>query len=217
MKNLFLLSLSLIVLSACSTEKKQDESSTENTTPAVSYEYQRAFTSLKWTAYKTTARIGVSGTFDEFEITPGKNTNTVKGLLDQLTFDIPVSTTNSENEERDGKIMTTFFGTMMNTQSITGSFKEVVGSDSAGMIKININMNDVDHTIEGTYTVINNKVEINASLKLADWSAEPNVQALNDVCEDLHKGEDGVSKLWPDVDLTIESTLKVNTVKNEKS
>ncbi len=182
---------------------------TETTADSVQfYEYQRAFTKLTWTAYKTTAKIGVNGSFDEFNVDPGVNYGTVTALLDQLEFSIPVSTTNSENEERDGKIVASFFGSMMNTESIAGKFTSVAGNDTSGSIRIEISMNDIAYEVDGTYAADGNKVTINTSLHLGDWKAEPSVDALNKVCDDLHKGEDGVSKLWPNVDIVIETSLK---------
>jgi len=197
MKKVLLISLFGLLISACNSNTNTESGeTTETTADSVQfYEYQRAFTKLTWTAYKTTAKIGV-------------NYGTVTALLDQLEFSIPVSTTNSENEERDGKIVASFFGSMMNTESIAGKFTSVAGNDTSGSIRIEISMNDIAYEVDGTYAADGNKVTINTSLHLGDWKAEPSVDALNKVCDDLHKGEDGVSKLWPNVDIVIETSLK---------
>ncbi len=210
MKKVLLISLFGLLISACNSNTNTESGeTTETTADSVQfYEYQRAFTKLTWTAYKTTAKIGVNGSFDEFNVDPGVNYGTVTALLDQLEFSIPVSTTNSENEERDGKIVASFFGSMMNTESIAGKFTSVAGNDTSGSIRIEISMNDIAYEVDGTYAADGNKVTINTSLHLGDWKAEPSVDALNKVCDDLHKGEDGVSKLWPNVDIVIETSLK---------
>ncbi|MFT5723445.1 MAG: polyisoprenoid-binding protein YceI [Bacteroidia bacterium] len=212
MKNLIALTFAVVLFTACSNNKSAKESSSEGASTEIVtpqfYEYQRAFTKLTWTAYKTTAKLGVSGTFNTFEIAPGVSYGTLTTLMDHLEFTIPVASTNSENEERDGKIVATFFGSMMATENITGLFTSVAGNDSAGTVQIKVKMNDIEHEIEGTYTATGNKVIIKTSLHLGDWKAEPSISALNEVCNDLHKGEDGVSKLWPDVDIVIESSLK---------
>lgn len=196
---------------SCSGNKQADNTGTDETEQkdtVQKYAYQRAFTTLEWTAYKTTARIGVKGTFTEFEVSPGKEEGTPVELMDQLSFKIPVSTTSSNDSARDGKLVNTFFGSMMNTENITGKFTRIDGDDKGGKVYILINMNDTDHEVEAGYTIADSKVEIKATLQLADWKAESSVKALNDVCKDLHTGEDGVSKLWPDVDLVITSSLK---------
>jgi len=43
-----------------------------------------------------------------------------------------------------------------------------------------------------------------------DWSGGDAIAALNSVCEDLHKGADGESKLWSVVELNIEASLDKN-------
>lgn len=212
MKNVILLSLLAFGLSACNSNTQSNDSDQTAADSTVQdqqfYEYQRAFTKLTWTAYKTTAKVAVSGTFNDFNVTPGVSYGTISALLDQLEFAIPVSSTNSENEERDGKLVATFFGTMMNTEQVTGKFTSVAGNDSAGTVRIMIKMNDIEYEVDGAYSTDGNKLSVMAGLHLGDWKAEPNVSALNKVCDDLHKGDDGVSKLWPNVDITIESSLK---------
>ena len=212
MKKTILISVIALVLSACNSNtdsKNNSEQTSETANDSVQfYEYQRAFTKLTWTAYKTTAKVGVSGSFDEFNVKPGVNYGTAVALLDQLEFDIPVSSTNSNNEERDGKIVASFFGSMMDTKSISGKFTSIAGNDSAGTMRIEITMNNLAYEVDGTYAIDGNKVTVKTSIHLGDWKAEPSVDALNKVCDDLHKGEDGVSKLWPEVDIVIESSLK---------
>lgn len=211
MKKIFLLPVLAMMFASCSPNKQSAETTSDaDSTIATEqfYEYQRAFTKLKWTAYKTTARVGVSGSFNDFTVEPGVSYGTISTLLDQLEFIIPVSSTNSENEERDGKIVASFFGSMMNTENITGKFTSITGNDSAGSVRILVNMNDIGYEVDGKYVADGNKLTVTTSLHLGDWKAEPSVAALNKVCDDLHKGEDGVSKLWPDVDIVIESSLK---------
>ena len=45
-------------------------------------------------------------------------------------------------------------------------------------------------------------------LHTPDWNADAGLAALNNECEELHKGEDGISKLWPDVNVTVVSRLQ---------
>jgi hypothetical protein len=54
------------------------------------------------------------------------------------------------------------------------------------------------------------RIALSGVIELGNWSAQPNVDALNKVCYDLHKGADGVSKLWPEVKLEVSTTLNKN-------
>jgi len=67
MKKVLLISLFGLLISACNSNTNTESGeTTETTADSVQfYEYQRAFTKLTWTAYKTTAKIGVNGSFDE--------------------------------------------------------------------------------------------------------------------------------------------------------
>ncbi|MBO6517258.1 MAG: YceI family protein [Bacteroidia bacterium] len=209
MKKTLIFGVAIILLASCSANKSEDKNAeTENVSTETVYAYQRAFTTLEWTAYKTSAKVGVKGSFDEFNVTTGVETGTPKELMNQLEFSIPVSTTNSGNEIRDPKIIESFFGTMMNTENITGKFTSISGNDSAGTTRIAITMNDVEHEVDGSYTIDGNEITLTTDLNLGDWKAEPSVASLNEVCSDLHKGEDGSSVLWPDVNIVITSKLK---------
>ncbi len=118
-------------------------------------------------------------------------------------FDIPVGTVNTENPDRDKKIVDHFFGTFTDTKSITGSVSHIDG-DSA---TFSIEMNGVANEVTGHFSVEGETVTLSTTIDLGNWQGEAAVKALNDVCNDLHKGEDGVSKLWPNVDVKIETTL----------
>lgn len=211
MKNILPIVVLSIALIACN--GKSSETATDSPTETVevttsSFAYQRAFTKITWTAYKTTAKIGVSGTFKDFEVITPVESGSVTELLNGLNANIAVTSVFSDNEERDGKLKSIFFGSMAETESIVVDFKSLDGTDTAGTINMTVAMNGVSKELAGNYTVENNKVVITSSLDLGDWDANSSVNALNEACDDLHKGEDGVSKLWPTVDVTIESTLK---------
>jgi hypothetical protein len=215
MNKLSIALLATLFLFACSKPNNEEKTADAEETQVSGYSYQRAFTKLEWTAYKTSAKVGVKGSFDEINVTPGKEVGTPKEVMDQLEFSIPVSTTNSGNEERDPKIIESFFGAMMNTDNITGKITSINGDESKGKAMILIQMNNEAHEVEGTYAVNGNEIQLDATLQLADWKAEPSVASLNEVCSDLHKGEDGESILWPDVDIHITSQLRpVNMASN---
>lgn len=71
-----------------------------------------------------------------------------------------------------------------------------------------LKMNGVEKRVEATVRRVNgNSSKVNFSLDLAKFNAVSPLAALNFACEELHKGKDGQSKLWPDIDVKITATL----------
>ncbi len=202
----------LLFIFSCKTATNNEDSGSADAVDSIAtttvYEYQRAFTQLKWTAYKTSAKLPVGGSFSTFDVTTGSSQGSVADLLTGLTFRIDISSSNSGEEERDGKIAQHFYAKMLNTTEITGKITAVEGEATSGKANFTIKLNEVSHEVEGTYTLEDKTLTLEATLDLNNWKAEEAIASLNTVCKDLHTGEDGVSKLWPDVQVTVTSTLK---------
>jgi len=214
MKKIILIAIVASIFTSCSKKgsENSNESDKKNETQVeeCTYEVQNAFTKLEWEAYKTSAKIGVRGSFDDISIQAGPDNSSISGIATGLTFNLAVGSTNSNNEERDPKIIEYFFGKMLNTQFISGEIKSLNISDTATQAIVSIKMNDISKDIIADYSVNGNDVSLDCVLDLAQWSAEDAVASLNEVCKELHTGEDGVSKLWPEVKVTVTSTLKKN-------
>lgn len=195
------MSVGMIAISSCSDTGNQ----TENT-PSESCLLALVDTSVvvKWTAYKTTEKIGVSGTFDIVKVSGNSKAETAVDVLKNASFEIPVNSVNSGVSDRDGKIFDHFFSTMLNTDVLAGQVLEV----GAEQWKVGLVMNDVRDTLVFDYNEQKGGVSLVATLDLAKWNALASADSLNTVCYDLHKGADGISRLWPDVKLEISAILK---------
>jgi YceI-like domain len=211
MKKALLFAVVISLFTACNNTSKSPSNSDNETNTNVDstsdYRYQGEFTTLKWTAFKTSARLPVGGAFTNFDVSPGKAHGSVTSLLNGLKFKINVSSSNSGDEGRDQKIAKFFYGKMVGTTSISGTITEVKGDDVAGMATISITMNEVTHEINAPYALSDKTLRLNAMIQLGDWKAKRAIKSLNKVCKDLHTGEDGVSKLWPEVEVAVESIL----------
>ena len=53
-------------------------------------------------------------------------------------------------------------------------------------------------------------VSITGSINLNDFKAQKALASLNTTCKDLHKGSDGKSVTWPEVNIYVSTTLKKN-------
>jgi len=157
--------------------------------------------SVKWTGFKTTEKIAVSGTFDAVQVLDAKEGKTAEEILQGAKVRVPVASIDSGLEDRDSKLKMILFGAMANTSDIYGviNFKN-------GKTYITFTLNNVSKEYEVTSKVDKNIFTINTTVNLADFNANAAVEALNKACFDLHKGADGISKTWSEVE--IEGTVQ---------
>ncbi len=206
---LFALIFSSVLLTSCKSEAKKETQKEETTTvekteSTAPYSLKNADNSINFTAYKTSAKVPVNGTFKKIEITKGGNGNSVKEAINGAEFNIPISSLETKDNGRNLKIRKFFFGVMENTVSLTG--KLTIETDSTGTA--DFKMNNVSQKLPFTY-VINGKVfSMSTTMDIAKWNAQNAVDSLNIACKDLHKGEDGVSKTWSEVAIKASSTFK---------
>ena len=167
------------------------------------YTYTEGSLNVKWTAFKTTEKVGVSGSFDTISVNGIQRSNSANEVFANVDFSIPVSSINSSNPDRDKKILEHFFGTMVETSTLNGKVIGMTDSDCSVLI----NMNGVADTCVFNLSKNDTAVSLVGVIELANWNALQSANALNTVCFDLHKGADGVSKLWPDVKLEISAGI----------
>ncbi|CAM1335128.1 YceI family protein [Tenacibaculum aestuariivivum] len=192
-------------ISCKSEEKKEPLVKKEiKITKKAAYTVQDADNKINWTAFKTTKKVPVNGQFQKITITSNGKGSTIKEAINNTEFSIPVSSIFTMDSGRDFKIKKFFFGIMDNTKLLSG--KLVLENDSIGYS--NITMNGITKKLPFKYTINGNVFNLASSLKISDWNAEKALASLNEVCKDLHKGADGVSKTWNEVAINITSTFK---------
>ncbi len=208
--------LSFPLLVACgggATEQEKESadssnSSEETTEKTCTYSYDGSQTTFTWTAYKFTEKAGVGGSFDSIAVMNTQESESLLEVVRTLSFAIPISSVNSNNPVRDEKIKASFFGVLDGTNSIDGKVRSISDPvDNAGEMLIEIVMNKRPVPAKFNYTLSGDTLRADGMIDLKSWEAEKAVESLNGVCEDLHKGKDGKSVLWPDVKLEIETIL----------
>ena len=197
---LYTILLSMIMIVSCK-EKKTEPSKSKAT--HLNYSIDLENTVLNWTAYKTTDKIPVKGVFQEIKIKNNKASSTVVDVLDGLEFEIPVSAIFSNDSIRDWKLREYFFGVMKNTLILKGKFN--TGENGKGII--DMTMNGLSKDLPFTFIVNGNEITLNATMDLDTWQAQTAIASLNVVCNDKHKGDDGISKTWNEV--AINAQIKV--------
>ena len=193
----------VLLFASCSDTGKNNESAENQASDSCRSMVVDSSIVLTWTAFKTTEKIGVSGTFDVVQINGLNKAETVSDILKNATFEIPVSSVNSSNPDRDSKIFVHFFSNMINTGLLSGQVLSI-NNESC---QVGLVMNNVIDTLNFGIQSSEESFKLSGYVDLAKWNALGSVDALNKVCYDLHKGADGVSKLWPDVKLEISANL----------
>ena len=199
---LSLLAISSLLIISCAGESSSNVAETE-VEPCL-YNYDQSSTSVKWTAFKFTEKAAVGGMFETVNVLISAPAEDMYKTLTGASFTIPVETVNSANEERDGKIQAHFFGAMQSTDVISGLVKSI--NETIAIVELT--MNGVSNDYEGSVTVEGETIGFTATIDLTDFEADYAIDSLNAVCNDLHKGADGISKLWTEVDINVQTTLK---------
>jgi len=199
-----------LFLNSCGEKKETKEVVVEDVVSEVKtacvYSLENESVEVNWTAFKLSEKVGVAGTFDTISVSgflEGKEE--LSAALENMSFVASVNSTNSNSPDRDVKIKEQFFGTMEMTTAITGRIESIT-SDGNGMLLIN--MNGMEVSTPFTWTHLDNLFSLNATIDINDWNAGESLSALNTVCEALHTGVDGISKLWPDVEISAQATIK---------
>jgi hypothetical protein len=205
MKKLFITTLILTLsfqLTSCKSEEKKKIEKKEVATAAFSLE--TANNTIGFTAYKTTDKLPVKGTFKKINITKNGNGNTAKEAINNTEFSIPVSSIFTSDVSRDFNLKKFFFGVMDNTSLLSG--KLTLTDDTNGTASIT--MNSVTADLPFTYTIDGKEFKLNATMNIDNWNAQNAVDSLNVACKDLHKAADGISKTWSEVAINITTVFK---------
>lgn len=209
MKKISILLIALTISAiSCKNEKKETKNEANSETITTEkFVVKAEATSVKWTAYKTTEKLPVGGEFKVIKF-DNKEGATPQEALNNLSFSIPISSlfTNDATNTRDAKIMTSFFGAMLDTEFLKGTIKYINDSYIA-----TVTMNGVTNNIPLDITITDERrVTLTGTMNLKDWNALDALASLNKVCFDLHKGPDGVSKTWEDVAIEVNTYLRKN-------
>lgn len=212
-KNILTLAMmsSMLIFTSCDSNENNDTTSEEvKVVENCIYSYNEANTELNWTAYKFLSKAGVGGTFKTINVEGELSGSNPKTIIESINFNIPINSVETQDESRNKKIQTFFFGSLENTDLLSG---EIVSLNDDGMAVFKIKMNNVEKEIKGEYTLNDNHFKFATAINVNDWNASVGIDALNEECKDLHtdfENGDTESKLWPDVDILLDMKLTKN-------
>ena len=209
-KYLMPLLLVLVILSCNNSEKKSSNTGTDKKIAVTEslYLIDTSGITVLWTAYKFTDRVGVKGSFDELYLAPKNISGSIEDVLLASRVFINTMSVNSGDGIRDPKLKASFFK-IFQTDTIRGEILKA--NQDKGTLALR--MNSITNNIPFKYSIKTDTIFISTTINLKEWDGEEAVNALNTVCYDLHKGADGISKLWPDVNVVVKLPVNKKEVK----
>lgn len=160
--------------------------------------------SLVWTAFKFSEKTAVNGKFNTRTVSGPTSASSPVELARGLAMEIDGASVETDNPARNATIGEFFFGKFKPSAKIRASVADVKGDDQKGTIDMKVTMNEVSRVVPFAYTVTPaGEVTAKGSIDMLDFALKDAHDSIHQTCEELHKGKDGVSKTWTDVDLTL--------------
>lgn len=209
--NYFLLplSLSLIIFSCNNKENSETIQKTIPLPEGVLYKLDMTAenTEVNWIGYKTNEKTPVSGSFSEFSSDrENQSFNSIDDLVDGLNFSVSSLSSSSRDDNRDLNLKDHFFKYLTDNFKINGTLGKPI-NDSIDVYFDVLEENNPIRFAYSTYLTTskysNKIIQIKGKLNLVN---QFNGEAFNNIhkqCFDLHKGSDGISKTWEEVDVYI--------------
>ena len=163
-----------------------------------SYSINSADVEVKWTAYKTPKKLGVSGKFKKLGLSGKKEGESLSKILSGTKFNIDPTSIASGDKTRDEKIAKFFFSNLEG-KNLTGSIVEM----GKGVVVLDLKMNGVSKKVPLAYRIKRNKFLADGYLDILDFSMNNSLKAINEACAALHEG-----KTWSDVKVALEFSFK---------
>ncbi len=161
---------------------------------------------VKWTSFKTTDRIGVTGSFKDIRIEGPTRADNFENLLTGITVTIDSHSVDLNDSMKEKNLVGYFFDKLFD-RNIVGRISSVNREEHSFVLTLSLNgeVRDVPMTysLEG-----DGKIKAKGQIDLMDFQADGALRSLSEMCAELHKGPDGVSKTWPDIDIVLEAQLK---------
>jgi polyisoprenoid-binding protein YceI len=209
MRNTFFAAAGILalVLSTTSVSFAQDSASSaqdEQTQEKCTFNLDPNSVIIGFTAYKTTKKVGVSGTFKKTKIRGKTSAASVEKLVKGISVAVDYSSLDTGNPVRDKTVGEYFFSKLK--PSVSGKIKSISEADKT--LVLDLNFNGMHKDVAMTYAATDDQnFQATGSIELPDFGAEGALASIHEKCKELHKGPDGVSKTWPDVTLNLKGSI----------
>jgi len=161
-----------------------------------------------WTAYKTTDKVGVSGSFTDYTLSPGSPGSSISDALSGAKMSIVPSSVDSGVEIRNQTIATKYFAAFAPDTPFEIRVQSVSGDNHSGTVELVVDINGTQKALAFPYTVNEaGELSAKATMEMMDFGLKAAFDGIHKACEALHVGADGISKTWTDVELSVTATF----------
>ncbi len=160
---------------------------------------------VNFKAFKTPLKIGVGGHFTKVNYKSSvKSAADLNTLLAGSSVNIEVASIDSNNKDRDIKLLNDFFKQMVgpDIKAEIVTLKKDKEEKKTGIATVSVTMNGVTRDVPMKYSFSNGKLSADGVIDLLDFKASKALQSINTACYDLHQG-----KTWSDV--TVGFTMEI--------
>ncbi len=203
------LSLSLIIFSCNNKENSETIQKTIPLPEGILYKLDMTAenTEVNWIGYKTNEKTPVSGSFSEFSSDrENQSFNSIDDLVDGLNFSISSLSSSSADDIRDLNLKNYFFKYLTDNFKINGTLGRPI-NDSIDVYFDVLEKNNPIRFAYSTYLTTskysNKIIQVKGKLNLVNQFNGEAFNSIHKQCFDLHKGSDGISKTWEEVDVYI--------------
>ncbi|TLD96380.1 YceI family protein [Helicobacter jaachi] len=169
---------------------------------AASIDTQKA--EVKWTAFKTPAKVAVTGSFDDVKFKFGKpnKTQDLESQLSNATATIDIMKVNLGDETKNANVKTFFFDSFAKKDPIKVTFKDVIEGKDKGTILANVRMNGKTQKVPMQFEVSNGKLVAKGVLDLSEFGLDGARVSLQNAIPEHEK------LTWTQVEIAFEAPVK---------
>jgi polyisoprenoid-binding protein YceI len=170
--------------------------------PVCVYKLEPGSARVGWTAYKTTKKTPVKGEFKTIELKGPSEGKDFAKLLKGARVTVDPFSSDSANAERDANVSTFFFH-KMEKMKVSGRVADVKGGES-GTFDLALTLDGTKKKVPMTYQLSpEGAFTASGSFDMLDFGLKAAFDSIHQACLEKHRGEDGVSKTWSEVEIRV--------------
>ncbi|MBH47711.1 MAG: hypothetical protein CME71_06035 [Halobacteriovorax sp.] len=151
---------------------------------------------LQWTGYKTAAKLGVSGTFEEVTYKGKTKAKDLAELLVGAQLDMNITTPKSGDASRDSNLKNSFF------KLIGKNATAKVTKFERGLARVDVKLGSKTVEVALSPDLSADKLVMTGTLDMYDFAIDKAYKSISTVCRALHEG-----KTWNDVAVKVTANV----------